>query len=611
MGQKLQLNINKDRKTLHYMVDVSNSHYATNGAYGYHVWGDNVQFIRYGGLPNVIRDMNVWSKIDGGHPNMYVPSGVAQKHLQFYIPIHSMEKLYDDTFVDGNELSGLKYILTAYTFINGHEVVLGSRMFDSLDAVAVPQVFSYKGHEYRSMVEMDIVDPAILTYSDDWADFRHFVCGEEYGVNNTGSVMNVDLYVVTPSGDYYLEATNFVGCSAGMTFSRYKYDKLQAELSFNGDATISLLFNDEYKNDLWTYLRETYNMKGSDCYIAYELVVHDKDNIYFAPTVPVEKVRDPNENHWLVTHNPGKLYYTISDWNNPKNVYRVAFMYWYEGVLEQHTYYDIKALTEEDAKVEARRRFTEEYQADIYEFITVESNEVPIDDVLEIDNQVIFNENLPVPHHTFERKEFNDGGIVDWSWYTPGMNIQGCVYIFRPNYDDEVDVTNFDDLMEVVHPSIELLTNEIPLTPENYKFLMPLDDKCEVEELNLDYIDMQEYNLHVVNKIRKEVININRPDDYKANIIRPVFVRTMDQKDIVIHPEVTENISFNLHRYKSMVEMFHIKIEGVDFIEIGRTDSTIIFRIDGTKLPHDVDEGTYFILNEKFETVTSGKYRYE
>ena len=57
--------------------------------------------------------------------------------------------------------------------------------------------------------------------------------------------------------------------------------------------------------------------------------------------------------------------------------------------------------------------------------------------------------------------------------------------------------------------------------------------------------------------------------------------------------------------------MFDCGIEGVDFIEIGRTDSTIIFRIDGTKLPHDVDEGTYFILNEKFETVTSGKYRYE
>jgi hypothetical protein len=102
------------------------------------------------------------------------------------------------------------------------------------------------------------------------------------------------------------------------------------------------------------------------------------------------------------------------------------------------------------------------------------------------------------------------------------------------------------------------------------------------------------------------VVSVERPNDYKSNIVKPIFVKVQDAGAIRLHRSVTENISINLDAYKNKVNAFVLKIGDMNFYEIGRINSGIIFKVIGTNLP-DVD-GFYYILNENGELVTTGKY---
>ena len=77
------------------------------------------------------------------------------------------------------------------------------------------------------------------------------------------------------------------------------------------------------------------------------------------------------------------------------------------------------------------------------------------------------------------------------------------------------------------------------------------------------------------------------------------------------HPRFTENICINLNQFKAKVDRFILQIENTNFVEIGRIASGVIFKIIGTSLPGDLTEGTYYILNEDGEGITTGQYKYE
>ena len=122
---------------------------------------------------------------------------------------------------------------------------------------------------------------------------------------------------------------------------------------------------------------------------------------------------------------------------------------------------------------------------------------------------------------------------------------------------------------------------------------------------------MIEYDVSVVNKINKKVINVSRPNDGKSNIIRPVFIATNPINSITLHPLVTENIAINLSQYSSNVDVFFLRVEGVDFMEMGRTKNAVIFTVDGNLLPNATTEGLAYILDGNKELVVSTKYTYE
>lgn len=542
MKQYSQVNIIHNNKQLHYMVEFHDAGIidVTHGEYSYYTRAaEGIQFIRNTSLidnyennhiTNVVRNINTWTPETRLFSNLYIPRHIFQRQLTLYIPRYSMESFYDKEFGDDHEmnLSGIKYILTAYIYIAGVKVILGSYMFDLGSARATTGKTHYKMDDYQICVDFNIVDPVSLTYNDEWEPFRQIVCNEPEFINNTGSVIHIDLDPVIDGIDgSIIRSSNFIGGITSVPFQKFPSDYLNAKLTFDGDAKIDLVFNEVYGDDIELYLGETYDTWQRDpdtdeiirglnnepipqkCWVIFELIIRDAENIYSCNTK-------------LVKYDSG----------NP-------------GII-------------------------------------------------------------------FEKHDISKS----WSWFKPGLIMQGGVEIYVGSDIDKIDEDDINEKIEIIRstmePVVNIVSNEIHLNKETYKYLVPTSIMHAGKgKINLDLVNMTEYEVNVVNKIHKNVININRPEDYKSNVVKPVFIRTEKISDIIIHPAVTENISINLDKYKSKVDLFYLRIEGVDFIEIGRTPQSVVFGVDGNLLPNEVTEGVAYILNENHTLVTTGHYTYE
>ena len=189
-----------------------------------------------------------------------------------------------------------------------------------------------------------------------------------------------------------------------------------------------------------------------------------------------------------------------------------------------------------------------------------------------------------------------DFNFDSWNGFKEGLVLVSSIDI----------IVDYED--EDTPPILSLISNEIPFTQDIFKFYI---GEPPFHHVALSLIDMNNYNINAVNKIEKKIIQVERPSDYKANILKPVYYKVKDLASLILHPSVTENICINLDTYKSTVDTFIIQIENVSFIERARTNSGVIFKIVGTNLPHSVESGVYYILNQDSELVTTGKFTYE
>jgi hypothetical protein len=180
---------------------------------------------------------------------------------------------------------------------------------------------------------------------------------------------------------------------------------------------------------------------------------------------------------------------------------------------------------------------------------------------------------------------------TNWANFKPGLVLNGTLNVI---VGEEVVLT--------------IMSNSINLTQDIFKFLIQ-DNGTQYVELN--GINMNVYEINTVNKIQQNIIQVDRPSDYKSNIVKPVYYRTRDIANVVFHPEITENICINLDAYKSSVKSFILRLEGINFGEKARVSSGVIFRINGNYLPKTNKEGIYYILNQDSELITTGKYIYE
>jgi hypothetical protein len=190
------------------------------------------------------------------------------------------------------------------------------------------------------------------------------------------------------------------------------------------------------------------------------------------------------------------------------------------------------------------------------------------------------------------------GNFTNGEGYIEGLYIVGSVDILDPDGES----------------LLYLLSNKIPFTKELFRYFVGSEfvvNGYVINSVNLQDIDMNIYNINAVNKIEQNIVQLNHQNDSKSNILQPIFFRAIESRDIIIHPAVTETISLNLDIYKSKVNTFKIRLENVDFIEVGRVSNGVLFKIIGNKLPNTTTSGLYYILNEDGELITTGKYNYE
>ena len=191
---------------------------------------------------------------------------------------------------------------------------------------------------------------------------------------------------------------------------------------------------------------------------------------------------------------------------------------------------------------------------------------------------------------TKQLSETSDNVLPDWY---DSMRIFGWVKFYY--LDEDGDRVNL----------IGYKTNVIPVTQDMWAYWSSTNK-------GIIYGDFKMSNFpRTINKTIQQVTNITASTDPKAGIVQPIFIRVRDAASLVIHPAVTENICINLDAYKSSVKRFILQIEGTSFMEIGRTAGGVVFKIVGNKLSGQLALGTYYVLNENSEVVTSGRYQYE
>lgn len=402
----------------------------------------------------------------------------------------------------------VKYALDITTYIHGHQVCLGSYLIDRNNVLACPGIKKFANEEYYEYLNVDIIDPWYMIYSDEWKYFRQTECDEQtvrddtgaYELNNTGSVIQISLHPVAQDSDgVYREIDDYLGGQNAINLSDTVEDYLAFSISDNKDSVsvydedlvfkTNLTFNDSYEQSvdgLKEYMKETYLLDTYKMYI--EVVIQDDSDIY-------------------------------------------------KHILQE----------------------------------------------------------VSSPWQMITRDEL---AFDSWDGWHEGMYINAFLHMYTTTPDEVSEDNAF----------IYLKSNRILLTQNLFRYLV---DPLPIQKVHFANVNMNTYNINAVNKIQQNIIQIDRPDSYKANIIKPTFFRSRELANLIIHPAVTENICINLDQYKSKVDSFIIKIEGISFVEYGRTSGGVIFKIVGSSLANEQTSGTYYILNQDSELVTSGQYTYE
>ena len=89
-------------------------------------------------------------------------------------------------------------------------------------------------------------------------------------------------------------------------------------------------------------------------------------------------------------------------------------------------------------------------------------------------------------------------------------------------------------------------------------------------------------------------------------LYKPIFFKTHELQNVKLVQGLSQNIGINLSEYMTKVETFKMVINGIQFVETGRNDVYVIFRIDASSL--DNTSGAYHILDQDDEYISSGNW---
>lgn len=489
------------------------------------------------------RDYNEWYSTDNitNYSNTYIPETTGLSKITVYIPAHPIS-----TYA-----KGIKYVVTANTWLNGNKIDLGSFMFKPSDTYAAERLIKNGNNEYYECIEFDVIDPFDLLYSEQWKEFRVNVCKENAGTNTACSYLTLSMFIVNEYENKYFISNDWLGGCTSFSVSNLT-DYLSLHLTTNYEPLgfgFGLKYNNVYTGQysLMDYLKETYFFDNSSTQptlsktnqIAFELVIKNKNSVIIGPQMIY--CADPSVNR-----------FALED-KRPEN-----FSY---------------------------------YQVMSYENICGSNGNAPL---RPINPSLGYVPSIP---------EF----FKNWNAFEEGWSLVGSMIIYDDSvlYPDE----NYDNSpmnnTNIANEIFSITSNEVPITQELFRLFVNGGEKTE-KIIDINDMNINTYN--VVNKIENKIVKIERQSDSKSNIIQPVFFRTNELEKLTIHPNVTENISINLDSFKSKVKKFTLQIDNNKFEQIGANTYGILFKIPANTISANVTTGVYYILDENLELVTTGKY---
>lgn len=89
-------------------------------------------------------------------------------------------------------------------------------------------------------------------------------------------------------------------------------------------------------------------------------------------------------------------------------------------------------------------------------------------------------------------------------------------------------------------------------------------------------------------------------------LYKPIFFRTQDLQTIKLRQGVVQNIGINLADYMTKIETFKLVLGSNTYIETGRNDIYVLFRVDAQQLVQT--DGNYNITDQDDEYISSGQW---
>lgn len=166
--------------------------------------------------------------------------------------------------------------------------------------------------------------------------------------------------------------------------------------------------------------------------------------------------------------------------------------------------------------------------------------------------------------------------------------------------------------------NIVITGNNIVLNKEWFKYLINDTDinhvlfnnqnnliKKDFMDINNGYNFIDKINC-IVNESPKEQLNVQVQSQNTQIIYKPIFYKVQDLQNIRIKENVIQNIGINLSEYMTKIKLFILNINGLNIKESSRNDIYVIFKINASNI--EEYSGTYNILDENFEYISSGNY---
>lgn len=163
-------------------------------------------------------------------------------------------------------------------------------------------------------------------------------------------------------------------------------------------------------------------------------------------------------------------------------------------------------------------------------------------------------------------------------------------------------------------------SNFVPITKEWFKYMISDRSKNKLYDLHTINYNMKTIDISntdntfnflnnitcVIKKSTEGSSSISGTSNGQRILLKPYFYKVNNAQNIQVRTGFKQNIGINLADYMTKVDVFHMYIDGNNFVEIGRNDMYVIFEVNALTISNR--SGVYDIADDDGNYITSGNY---